>query len=197
MLSIAPGFEEVLIDKKIVKDEKRDGFIRYGEIRDIDSLDLSRVVYGENYRFISIKGIEYFTKLRYLNMSQSFVKTVDLSKNIKLEYLDCSGAATDAGWNQTIKKLDVTKCKNLRYLNCSTNLLTTLDVTQNLKLTELYCYANYLKRIDVSNNRLLRTLDVSVNRDMTEIYLANCPEMEKLYLNHNKFQSIDVSVLKN
>lgn len=43
---------------------------------------------------------------------------------------------------------------------------------------------------------MLRTLDVSVNREMTEIYLANCPEMEKLYLNHNKFQSIDVSALK-
>ncbi len=194
-LSFAPGFEEVLIFKKIIKDTKRDGFVRYGEIKNVDSLDVSALYYEGNYRFISIKGIEFFHKLRYLNMSASYVKNVDLSKNTKLEYLDCSGSATDV-WNQTIKKLDVTKCKNLRYLNCSTNLLTTLDVTQNLKLTELYCYANYLKRIDVSNNRLLRTLDVSVNREMTEIYLANCPEMERLYLNHNKFQTIDVSTLK-
>jgi Leucine-rich repeat (LRR) protein len=195
-LSFAPGFEEMLIFKKIIKDTKMDGFVRYGEIKYVDSLDVSGMYYEGSYRFISIKGIEYFTKLRYLNMSASYVKTLDLTKNTKLEYLDCSGSATDAGWNQTIKKIDVSKCPNLKYLSCSTNQLTTLDVSQNLKLTDLYCYANYLKRIDVSNNRLLRTLDVSVNREMAEIYLTNCPEMERLYLDHNKFQLIDVKALK-
>lgn len=195
-LSLAPGFEEILIFKKIIPDTKKDGFVRYGDIKDIDSLDVSAMFFEGRDRFVSIKGIEYFTKLRYLNMSDSFVKTVDLSKNIKLEYLDCSGTADEPGWNQTIKVLDVTKCKGLRYLDCSTNLLTALDISQNLKLVELFCYANFLKRIDISNNRLLRTLDVSVNREMKEIYLTNSPEIENLYLNHNKFHFIDVSALK-
>src|SRR5215217_6518968 len=147
-------------------------------LRIIDSLDVSNVNSYGHYNFISLKGIEYFTKLRYLDMSASYVKSIDLSKNVKLEYLDCSGASFGAGWNQTVKTLDVTKCKNLKYLDCSINLIASLDVSQNLKLEKLYCIGDNLKRIDISNNRLLRALDVSVNRQMTELYLRNCPELE-------------------
>ncbi len=194
-LSFAPGFEEVLINKKIIKDQKKDGFVRYGEIKNIDSLDLSISSYG-HYNFTSLKGIEYFTKLRYLDMSASYVKTVDLSKNENLEYLDCSGASFGAGWNQTIKKLDVTKCKNLRYLDCEINLLSSLDLSQNLKLKEFYCLGNNFKYIDISNNRMLRILDVSGNREMEDLYLGNCPELEELYFSENNFRSVDLSKLK-
>ena len=61
-----------------------DGKLTVSEILETDWLDLN--YYGN---IQNLKGIEFFTELDCLNFTGNYVKTVDLSKNRKLNTIDC------------------------------------------------------------------------------------------------------------
>ena len=67
----------------------------------------------------SLKGIEYFSALSYLNCSENGLSSLDLSQNTKLKRLNCE-------FNQ-LTSLDLTKIR-LNYLRCGYNKLTSLDL---------------------------------------------------------------------
>ncbi|MBO7069035.1 MAG: hypothetical protein J6W52_10245 [Bacteroidaceae bacterium] len=104
----------------------------------------------------SMKGIEYFTALKWLDCGGNQLTVLDLSKNTKLEGLDCSS-------NQ-LTLLDVSKNTALRELYCFKNQLPTLDVSKNDVLTELYCYTNQLTTLKVPKNSNLAKLYCHQNR---------------------------------
>jgi hypothetical protein len=76
-VSIAKGFEELLIKRQLINDNVNDGKVRYSEVKDIDSINLAAQSF-DHYRFTSIKGIEYFKNLRYLNVFGSYLDSLDL-----------------------------------------------------------------------------------------------------------------------
>ncbi len=82
----------------------------------------------------SVKGIEYFTALTYLNCGEN-----------------------------TLTSLDLTHNPALTELHCYKNQLTSLDLTHNPALTELHCYKNQLTSLDLSKNCKLSKDRVSID----------------------------------
>lgn len=109
------NFEQKLIDLGIDTDGLN-GKITTANISSITSLDLS------NSNIKNLTGIEYFTSLTYLDVSNNQITSLDLSGNLFLETL-----------------------------NASSNQLTTLDVSINTKLRIVYVVNNPLVSLNLRN----------------------------------------------
>ncbi|MBR5686892.1 MAG: ribosomal protein L7/L12 [Prevotella sp.] len=154
----------------------------------------------------SLKGVEFFTALETLDCNCNYqIKSLDLSKNVNLKYLDCSVTqltTLDLTNNTKLVKLrcltiglpslDVTKNTALVSLNCSGNKLTSLDVTKNTALTYLNCYHNNLTSVNVTKNTALQNLDCSYNQ-LTSLNLAQNTTLDTLNCFSNKLTSLDLS----
>ena len=76
-----------------------------------------------------------------------------------------------------LRSLDVSKNIHLEVLNCLGNELTNLDLSNNTALTILYCDNNELTSLDLSQNTALTTLGCSGNHiplsDLYKAYIQN------------------------
>ena len=106
-------------------DKDGDGYLSEEEIKAVTKIDVPKTLTKD------LTGIEYFTELKTLDCSSSYLTELDLSKNTALMDLDCS--------NSFLTTLDVSGCTALTDLDCSSNDLTTLDVSQNTELQNLNC----------------------------------------------------------
>ena len=103
------------------------------------------------------------------------LESIDLSKNTKLEYLECESCA--------LTTLDVSKCTNLMSLSCSDNKLSALDVSNLSKLETLACTSNQMSALNVSGCTSLRFLDISSNQfkgEALDAVIANLPLKKEL-----------------
>ena len=119
------NFRTYILDKENGVDANGDGILSVLEIRNCKELNI------EKYGIQDLTGIEYFTYLKYLNVSKNALTKIDISKNSKLVDLKCTGNALTA--------LNLKQNTNLETLDCSQNQLTALDVTKNEKLVDLKC----------------------------------------------------------
>ena len=196
-------------------DMNEDGKLQASEAKKI--VDLNVAMKG----FSSLKGIEFFTGLETLYCEYNSLKTLDVtncpdlrelvcynngissldvSKNTRLEVLNCN-------YNSGISELDVTNCPDLRTLECGGNALTELDVTKNPKLERLRADYNRFDHLDVSQNPELRYLDVSYSsyfvstatqkyNSIGEIDLSNNAKLEYFNGNMCAFKQLDLSANK-
>ena len=77
---------------------------------------------------------------------------LNLTKNIALEYLNCSG--------NRMNGITVSQMPNLKTLICSSNKIKTIDVSKNVKLELLDCDTNLLSSLNVSKNANLTVLQM-------------------------------------
>ncbi|MEO6685352.1 MAG: hypothetical protein ABIN24_05280 [Dyadobacter sp.] len=162
-ISVSYEFENLLIKNKIDPDQKLNGKIRYEYIKNVDSLDIS--FYGLNK---SLKGIEYFTNLKYLKVRGFYstasvnqiiyyyafssgvvdnfvpaIDTLDVSNNLKLEYLDCSGTSDGGGYASSIRNLTLGNNSNLKTIISNSSMINSLDLNglpalENLEVASCY-----------------------------------------------------------
>ena len=115
-------------------------------------------------------------ELKVLDCRRSYsLESIDLSKNTKLEYLECESCA--------LTTLDVSKCTNLMSLGCSNNKLSALDVSNLSKLESLACTSNQMSALNVSGCTSLRFLDISLNQlkgEALDAVIANLPLKKEL-----------------
>ena len=128
----------------------KDGKLTENEIKNITSIDVKKK------NISTLKGIEYFTSLKYLSCNSNQLTFLDVSKNTELAGLHC--------YSNQLTSLDVSKNTALTTLDCGDNKLTSLDVSKNTALEDLLCYSNQLTSLDVSQNTALTTLDCSSNQ---------------------------------
>ena len=103
------------------------------------------------------------------------LESIDLSKNTKLEYLECESCA--------LTTLDVSKCANLMSLSCSDNKLPALDVSNLSKLETLTCTSNHMSALNVSGCPSFSFLDISLNQfkgEALDAVIANLPLKKEL-----------------
>ena len=124
-------------------DSDGDGEVSYAEAKVVTRIDV------RNKGISSLKGIESFTNLTYL---------------------DCSSNPFSGSANQ-LTSLDVSQNTALTVLKCSSNQLKSLDVSHNTALKELWCSSVQLKSLDVSHNTALDLLYCNSNPTLTEIWL--------------------------
>ena len=191
------NFREYISEKC---DNDNDDTLSTAEIDGVTSIDLSF------WGISDLKGIDYFTALESLECSFGMLKSLDVSNNTKLTYLDCS-------CNWELASLNVSNNTKLTYLDCSYNELTNLDVISNTSLKELYCAGNKLTSLDVSKNPALEylgcefneltVLDVSKNlslkgllcddNQLTSLYVGKNMALETLSCSDNELKLVDVS----
>ena len=132
------------------------------------------------------------------------LKSIDVSKNTKLEFLSVS--------HGKLTSLDVSNNRKLVKLYVDDNQLTALDVRSNYMLKKLGCYENQLTALDLSNNVALEYLGVNDNpitelnlhplsnlqelscykMKLTKLDVSRCTELRRLYCNDNQIETLDL-----
>ncbi len=153
----------------------------------------------------SLKGIEFFTELKFLDCSYNQITELDLSRNTKLTVLKCSeNKLTSLDLSQNTKltevickenylsRLDVSKNTALEVLSCTENRLFCLDVSNNTALTELGVYFNQLMSLDVSKNTALKELGCNYN-ELTSLDVSKNTTLVNFYCKGNQLTSLDLS----
>ena len=134
----------------------------------------------------TMKGIEYFPELVTLKCSNTHMRSLDVSKNLKLETLWCN--------LNNLEQLDVSKNKALKDLRCGDNYLTTLNVSQNEALEWLSTndMRSKLNSLDVSYNKALKHLECTKN-GLTSLDVSSNEALEQLFCDENPLTELDVS----
>ena len=109
---------------------------------------------------------------------------LDLSKNTHLKSLK-------AYVNPNLKSVDVSKLVKLEFLDFGDCGLTDLDVSQNVVLAELYVTNNKLSTINVSQNKLLQILKCNGNQ-LSNLKILNNDKLETLDVSDNQLSAINV-----
>lgn len=149
-------------------------------ISGVTSLDVSDI------NIINLGGIQDFTSLIILNISNTGINRVDLSKSTELNTLTCIG-------NNDLKTLDLSKNTKLTWLNAYGNSnLTNLNVSNCPLLHVLYAYNNKLSTIDISNNNELAILSLNSN-ELTNLDLHSNTKLIQVYAQSNQLTSLDIS----
>lgn len=172
----------------------------------VKSITINTILGGNIHRIKNVYNFTSYPILESITINNQLLKSINVSQNYNLNYLDCSF--------NNLSSIDVTKNLELVTLNCQSNLLESIDLTENpylenLNITynsiqsldlsengnlkELYCASNdFTGSINlIANNELLR-LDVSQN-NLTSLNLSYTPTLEELYCSENQISSLDFS----
>ena len=160
------------------QDYGQDGIITDGEFANITKIKVE----GKNIQ--SLKGIEFFANLTSLNCAENQLTSLDLSKNVALNYLSCQ--------RNQLTSLDVSKCTALKELHCKGNLLTSLDVSKCRAMKDLSCYDNRLSTLDISGCTALEELSCHDN-NLTTLDVSGYTALSHLSCYNNKLTSLNVS----
>ena len=114
--------------------------------------------------------------------------------------------------NHDLKSIDVSKNTKLEFLSVSHCKLTSLNVSNNRKLVKLYVDDNQLTALDLSSNVALEYLGVNDNpitelnlhplsnlqelscykMKLTKLDVSRCTELRRLYCNDNQIETLDL-----
>lgn len=193
-------------------DYDNDGEISYEEALYVTKIEVN------TDNISSIAGIEYMPNLQHLTCRGSLkynnstevydivcgvLKSLDISKNTKLSYLDASYnklTSLDVRNNielttlnctsNNLSSLDVSNNQKLQDFSCGGNNLSTLDVKNNLELTSLECALNKLNLLDLKNNKELTWISCNGN-NLSYLDFSNNPKLRILYCDNNNLSSLD------
>ena len=178
-----PAFAALLQEKGYITDSRH---ITPADVKNITKLDVSGTSedYEEGKGLTSLKGIEYFTALLFLDCGGNQLTALDVSQNPALTELGCY-------WNR-LASLNVSRNTALLKLACNINELTSLDVSRNTALTALSCDANQLTTLDVSRNTALTALSCDANQ-LTTLDVSRNTALTALGCVANQLTALDVS----
>ena len=135
-----------------------------------------------------VTGIEKMLNLVAIDLGDNSIKSLDISKNTKLEYLHIN--------NNELTKIDVSKNLKLKELNVNKNKLTSININSNLNLKILDIGINELSDINVKNNKKLEKLKMGLN-SLKRIDVTSNTKLIDLDIGYNKITSLDLSKNKN
>lgn len=147
------------------------------------------------------------TNLKTLICSGNRLTNLDISKNIKLEYLDCSYNRSynyNNGYEEIyIRNLDISKNTNLRYLDVHNNQISTLDLSKNIELEFLNCNYNKLSNLNLSYNYKLKNLQcenyywIDGASLISSLNLTNNINLETLNCSGNNLTTLNIAQNSN
>lgn len=128
------NFERALIDMGY--DDKMDDFVLTANISMVEELDLSGLeIHG-------LTGIEGFAALEALSCSDNLIKSLDMTRNVKLGMLKAE--------NNEIRTVNLSQNTDLYALHLKGNLLSEINLSNTESLIYLDVSANVLEKLDVS-----------------------------------------------
>jgi Leucine-rich repeat (LRR) protein len=153
----------------------------------------------------SLKGVEFFTTLRFLSCSGNNLTSLDLSANKNLKEVICSSnklillKLPDNGGNiktlvcsdNKLTSLDISKIAYVSSLNCARNQLDSIDVSPASSMTSFDCSGNKLTKVTLGENAV-RNFNCSGN-SLTSVDISKCTDLSIFNCSNNNLTSFDVS----
>lgn len=127
-----------------------------------------KTIFVKQQQITSLKGIELFPNITYLNAEENYIEEVDLSGNPELLNVCLR--------NNKLKTVDFSHNTKLEFIEVFSNYLEQVDLSMlpNLKFAHLDC--NKLKEIDLSKNTKLEGGGfVGNNNPLEKVILPNIP----------------------
>ena len=199
--------DPALLSKLIHYDTNQDGLLQVSEALSVTSLDVSN--YGSYVAFSDPTGLESFTNITQINLSNNPVTSFDASVYPQLNFLWCDSTSLtsldvhgltnlkqincDTGG---ITSLDVSTCTNLEYLFVPRQQLTSLNISGLTKIINLYCNNNHLTSLDVSLLTQMTSLCCSDNA-LTSLDLTGLEQIQGLCYGNQSMAPVDISHLTN
>lgn len=137
----------------------------------------------DNREIDSLEGIQFFTEIWLLECYYNNLKTIDLSNNKKLSYINCH--------HNQLKELDVSGLPLLKTFYCGDNALPSIDVSKNEKLEDFDCQDNHLDTLNVSQNKELVKLSCGTN-NLTELDVRENKKLKELSCYESKLSNLDL-----
>ena len=184
-LDIAEKIEDVIFKQFCLKEfdnSPKDGRISAKEA--LSAIEIN--VKGMEIK--SLKGIEYFTRLRKLKFPVNHIEEIDVSKNKEIRELDCSF--------NPISKIDVSELSKLSDLYLHNTKIQSVDVTKNLELYQLTTSNSPISSINVTENKKLAVLLCNDNL-LTDLDVTKNPELLMLFCGNNRLNSLNLSMNQN
>lgn len=184
-------------------DTDGDGMLSKEEIAAVTTMSL----YGLK-RIQSLTGIEYFTELRGLACGYHKLSYLNLTKNLKLEFLECERNQLSTlvltglpsiryvlcGGNPWMQSLYVNNTPSLQVLLCAGNALGILDVSGCPALEQLYCSGNTFPSLYIENNPELQVLVCGFNSNLWNLIITGAPRLRELDCSDAKeLEKLDVT----
>jgi Leucine-rich repeat (LRR) protein len=163
-------------------DTNKDGKLYAAEAAAVRSIDVANI-YGNT--IYSLRGIEYFTGLTYLDCSLNNLTSLDVSQCTRLSELYCNN-------NNRLSSLDLSGYTVLTVLNCSSCSLTEIDLSRCTRLIDFSCFFNDIASLDLSACTNLNYLDVDGN-ELTTLDLSKNRSLKGLICDNNRLTSLDLS----
>ena len=154
------------------------------EIQKTEATSFSGSLNLSNSGIWDMTGIEYFTNMVALNVSNNQLTSINLYSNTSLVSLDCS--------NNSIEELHVETLTELRSLNASSNALTEINLTNNNLLMRFYCAKNNLEDLYINENTALMGLNCSSNA-LTSLDVSANSELVMLDCSDNSLSSLNMA----
>ena len=200
---------DIAIDVTNFPDENFRKVVKKYDIDGSDSLSLSerdsvQEIVCNDQGIESLKGIEYFSRLKKLKCYNNNLTTLDLSKNTILTKLQCQKnqlTSLDLRANTQLQEL---RCGNnnlgsldisqsdLQFLYCSNNQLTSLNLTNHISLKDVDCSNNELTTLEIGTKNNLTRISCQQN-NLASLDVNNVPELQYLNCNSNQLTQLDVS----
>lgn len=130
--------------------------------------------------------------LTAIDVSNSFLKKLDVSGCAKIETLNCEGS--------NITELDLNDCSKLLYLNCSYNDLARLDTFGLENLTELKCDHQGIDNVQSTENFNLFDFLFRIDSEIfssASLYLNELDRVKNLRAFNEDGESLEVNLDKN
>ena len=173
-------------------------YINEEQVRSVTSINV------EDLDIFSLKGIELFPNLTYLDCDYTKIRELDLSRCYKLESLycsscnleqlqicGCSSLSSVECRNNKLSSLDASGCTSLSLLECDDNKLESICLSDCVSLSSLYCSKNQLNCLDIRDCTYL-VLAYIYRMDYTPIdgrecykYFVRHPSMSDLYIEYH------------
>ena len=167
---------------------------------------LTKVDVSGNALVTSLVGIEYFPNLKRVDVSETGIAKIDLSKNNiesfianscmnigRIELGNNNTSLTNLNLNQSVipstVDLDLSGCPNLDHLRLAGYLGAPIDVSQNPNLTLLVVGGTF------ESNYVTGVLGGARNMGLTSLNLSNNPLIDSLVIQNAEIASVDVSHL--
>ena len=169
------------VDKNF--DVRNDGVLSRDEVKAARTIELG------NKGISSLKGIEYLTELETLKCYNNDLESLDLTKNTKLIFLNCSG-------NNQMTSLKIDNCTELVTLylsNCPK--VTKLELSACRKLLTIICGKSGLEKLDLTGLAVLEDVDCQ-KCNLSELTLKGCSRLIDLNCQDNYITAIDASDCK-
>lgn len=190
------NFEQALIDFGL--DTTLDDYVQTSDITSVTDLNL----YDKG--ITDLTGIEDFSSLSNLDISNNSLTNLNLSQNTALLYLfcgECNLSSIDVSsninlqelsiFNNSVTEIDLSSNSALIAIDLDSNALTDIDVSQNTNLEFISINNNQLDALDVSSNLALETLRVYTNY-LTSLNLSNNSALIELTVLNNNLSNLNI-----